>query len=159
MKRAMLFALLAFSFLSSMSKAETFNPTKAYKNHKGFMVFLNWYFGQPAPMIITKHFRKLKSEGAFSHYRGKYGAFHTVDVTVCEDKIMEVFARTKKLPRGISPLLKSWLEERLYKRLVRTKDEDNESSFFMAAKNLSSRCQSMTNYVIKTEISRKTRRF
>ena len=140
--------LLTTTLGLNLNAGEAFNPTEAYSKHKGFMVFLNWYFLQPAPMIVTKHFKKIKSLGALTHYRGRYGAFHQVDISVCNQKITEVLARTKSLPRGINVFLKTWLEDRLYQKIIIKQDARGESSFLMASSPDNLNCASLTSTAI-----------
>lgn len=128
-------------------QAQPINPTKEFARHKGFMVFINWYYLQDAPMIITKHFRQTMNQGPLKRYKGSYGAFHNIDVTVCRNKITEILAKTRPMAGGIDSFLKTWLEGRLYQNIDYKQDNASESVFLMTDPAANSGCASLARNI------------
>ena len=123
------------------------NPTLAFRRHKGFMVFLNWHFLQEAPMLVTKHFKRVASKGPWHLYRGHYGGFDQVDVGVCQGKITEVRAKSKPLPGGIGKFLETWLEPRLLKLVVSNSDDQEASRFYIKDPGFSKPCRALAGAI------------
>lgn len=141
MSRSLTLILAFLAFLAEPLMAVTPSSSQLFARHKGFMVFLNWHFQQKAPMIVTKHFKKVSTEGQWQQYQGHYGAFDHIQIGLCQGKITDVLAITTAMPGGIDGFLKIWLEDRLYKMVKTTSDQPNQSSFYISASTNELPCQ------------------
>lgn len=131
--------LLGPAFQSALAKT----TSKAHAAHKGFMVFLNWHFLQPAPMIITEHFKKIEDRGPWQRYQGTYGAFDDIEVGVCQGKLTSVRAKTQKIQGGMEAFVSTWLEERLLEKITQKKDSQNSSEFSLVDARAEAACSTL----------------
>lgn len=143
------------SLFTTPGLSEEINQTQALSKHKGFMVFLNWYYNEEAPYLVTKHFRKVLQKGEWQVYHGAYGAFHNVEVGVCQGRITEVLAVSKPVAGGMDPFLKTWLEDRLYSKVAMKRDTDEESAFRIADPSPAASCAHLADSELDSHIKTK----
>ena len=121
--------------------SSTKTSSQHFSKHKGFMVFLNWYFNQPPPYLVTNHFKKTIQKGPWKIYKGKYGGFQNVEIGVCRGKIVEVRATTKALPGGIKKFTDTWLNPKVKEMLSEAQDTSKNSQLVIKDPSKKAFCQ------------------
>ena len=117
------------------------SQSQNFSKHKGFMVFLNWYFMEPPPFLVKKHFRNTMTKGPWKEFEGSYGAFDKVKIGVCRGKIVQVAASTNKMPGGIKAFLDTWLNPLIKEKLSSHQDMPLRSEMKLVDQRHKSFCQ------------------